>query len=544
MDFGVDSSSGGATTAAVKVVPDFGGYQEPFWHVTKLHLKHGKDWSIIHIEAPTVGWGGDAPLMTGIQGPLLNCKGGSRVKAFLNGVLIFNGSLGTSDENFDVDGAVLEAFDDRYLLEGVIIKGSHWRGDDGIVVYRESEPCWFNPGGLPNRIGGDAGLTYCFCDPMQGLRDSDATPDPTTNSQTSANYWTPDSMWCYIVQSRTKAIAQRYIDNATSMPEYTFIPSSVEISDIESDFFNFFNASAETVPIGLRIGEECIVENTPMNLALQKFCEMAGPFSLNMEYKEGDISTLTIVQSRFLGEGKSLRRPNNPNIPLFGEVTGGGIKKDFSQFFTQVAGSSDRQYLETRVASTSKKTIAAQIAEGVELISAWDPAIEAAIIKEFNDGIDALTNPVLSEIISKRPLVFEAWRLNPNKNFHLGTNLGSIPWCKTTNRRILPHMLTRLIANPNGTNPYELKTQFYPYWFEVGEEAVAYTPSGNGTAQAAGDGGNNGNTPPGSGDSKSFADYYADAVAAFAAADPGAGMPENDGAGSVEGDQTGGNAEA
>ena len=107
------------------------------------------------IECRTDKWGGVAPLIAGKGNgsPLDNCKGGRKVTASKNGAVCFIGYVSMVDEDFDRDGATIEALDVRWLLEGGNIVGSFWIEDEGSsVCYRQSEPAWFNKNGLPNRF--------------------------------------------------------------------------------------------------------------------------------------------------------------------------------------------------------------------------------------------------------------------------------------------------------------------------------------------------------------------------------------------------------
>jgi hypothetical protein len=265
-----------------------------------------------------------------------------------------------------------------------------------------------------------------------------------------------------------------------------------------------------------------------------------------MDYESADKSTLTIVTTKYDGGGRALVKAVAGQVPIHGQVIGGGRKIDSTKFYTQVSGSSDLVYVETRCQSTSKKSINAQQSESVELITAWDPKIEQLIIDEYNKMIDNLLQPDLEKIIAKYPLVFEAWRLNPQKNFQSGTSESGFPRAQTSCKKILPHMLTTFITKPpiGGVAPYELKTGFRPYWFEYAVEAQADTPSGNGTAQNPATGGDNGVGGNGSQGAAGGGDGYNywNGDPAGAAAEIEAAMVNADN--NVEGDAIGGNEES
>jgi hypothetical protein len=531
-DFSVTAVATPLDSTAIRIVPQFGdvdtGYSQPFWFCTEIRRKFGKEPSKMMLEIRTDGWGGNAPLIAGVvNGPLDNAKGYKKVKAYMDGAIVFVGNVVCPDEDYDKDGAVVEALDCRWLLEGGNIKGSFWLENGGTsVVYREDEPAWFNRDGLPNRIKGEGGLTYAFCDSNYGIAEGTNVSDPNGNSADVATHWTPESIWVYICEVTNKAIVGSLVTNFAT---YWFMPDDIIMPKGAAAELKEFTKNSETPTIGLRKAAEEIFDATPVIEAIEKILNEAGPFTLGVEYGADGKSTLTIVRSKNVdGSGASLTRAIGDAEIAFaqdGVVIGGGVKRDFRQHFTQNVESGDRVYVETRVQSTDKRSIAQQQAQNVELLTAWNPATVDQIIKDFNTAFDNGYNLTVQQFIEQYPLVFEAWRLNPSKNFSLGTSEATFPSAQVTSKKILPHLLTCFngirpsggeadLANSEPTT-FDKLTQFLPMWIEIGD--ADDTPAGDGTAQNPSTS-VNGETPPNPGDVPAV-------TSGTSAQDPGGGNP-------------------
>ena len=497
-DFAIASSATPLDSTAVRIVPQFGnadeGYSQPFCFVSQIRRTFGKEPSSMLVEWKTDGWGGEAPLIAGVvEGPLTNAKGYQKVIGMKDGAVVFVGKVVCPDENYDLDGATIECLDCRWDLEGGVIKGSFWLEDEGSTVcYREDEPAHFNKDGLPNRIHGENGLTYAFCETNYGIGEGEQPSDPNGNSADVAAHWTPESIWVYICEVTTKAIVETLVAN---FPTYWFMPDNIIMPKGAASELKEFSKNTETPIIGLRKAAEEIFDATPVLEAIENILNAAGPFSLGVDYNNDGTSTLTIVRSKNVdGTGASIPRAIGQDEIAFaidGVMIGGGVKRDFRRHFTQVIEGGDRIYVETRVQSTDKKSIAEQQLQNVELLTAWNPAVADQIIKDFNLAYDNGFSLTIQQFIEQYPLVFEAWRLNPSKNFALGTSESTFPFAKTTARKILPHLLTCF----NGVRPkglpvdiagaddtaLQLKTEFMPFWIETGD--ADDTPTGDGTAQ-------------------------------------------------------------
>ncbi len=514
MDFNVPPKNNTLLdSSAERLIPLFGaaGFSQPFWYVSKITKRMGSHASSAFVECPTANWGGVAPLIAGSpNGPLANCKGMDLVKVMKAGTCVFRGSVVVPDEDYDKDGACIECLSAMYLLEGVIVKGSFWIEDEGSsVCYREAVPAWFNKNGLPNRIKGENGLTYAFCETNYGILDYlDGPADPAVNSPEKASHWDPASVWTYLSETKTNSGAIKSL--VAKFPEYSFLPDDIIVPKGAASKLTTFQASNENATIGLRKAAEKIFDCTPLNLALEDLAGMAGPWTIS-ETWDSEQTTIGIVPSKNIAStGTALERASGPAEIAFaknGTVIGGGVRKDFTQTFTEIVEYGDQQYVETRVASSDKTTLAAQAGENVELLTAWNPEIVKKIISDYNDAVEAGTPvPPIATWISQYPLVFEAWRLHPSLKFNGGTSEADIPLAKTTARMILPHLLTVFNANRakgddtktgDGKKTFDLLTQPLPIWLEISDGTIdaPFTP---GPAQPAPTS-DNGSTPPASG---------------------------------------------
>ena len=91
--------------------------------------------------------------------------------------------------------------------------------------------------------------------------------------------------------------------------------------------------------------------------------------------------------------------------------------------------------------------------------------------------------------------------LNPTKDFNSGTSEAAFPFCSTTNRIALSHLLSRYqatVAGTDGKTTFELKQGFYPIALEIAK-TVADAPTPSGTAQKPAQNDSNGTPPPESG---------------------------------------------
>lgn len=483
------------------VIPLFGGqdagYTEPFWHVERIEYRFGAEPSSFTIACPTTGWGGIAPLLAGLPpatGPLANAKIWKPTSAQVFGVAgltkIMHGSVVVIDENLDDDGATIEILDKRYEMEGCVIVGSWWIEDvGGLANYRNATPAWFNKDGLPNRTkAGGSRFTYAFCESNYGLADGQVVPDPAENNAGVATHWTPDSIAVYLQETTDPQLRSTQL--VGSFKEYCFLPENLIFpKGVANQLISVVgNARAQTMDFGKAY--EFICDSTPLNHALHHVFQMAGPFALNLAYNNDGTSTIECVKTRNADiSGVTLQFARGKDVSAFsdfGKVIGGGIKRDARQLYAQAVVAGREQFVESRIASTNSDDIATQTAAGIELITAWDPSQKKQIIADYNKAWDDGQQLTLPQLLQEYDLAFAAYRLNPNKDFSLGTSESRMPWCRTTNRSILPHLLTRYTAevNINGqSTPIQLKTGFFPIPLEYCE-TVTDSPAGDGTPQA------------------------------------------------------------
>lgn len=501
-------SSEGADAGAQCIVPAFGsgGYTQPFWFVAKIHKRFGVNPSVAEIVCPTDKFGGKAPLMTLLsESPRDNVRGYTKVICRLNGATVFIGFVNLNDENFDQDGIIAEAADARWLLAGGALKGSFWLEDEGSsVAYRQSEPAHFNQDGLPNRIHGENGLTYAFCEVRYGLREGEPSPPPSVNSSDFASHWDPASMWVYLCETLDRSIVG---DLVSEFAEYWFCPADIILPKGAAAMLTAFTVNQDNPSVGQRVAAEVVWNATEVSDAAQHIVEAAGPFALGVDFDEDGNTTVTIVPSRNIGgSGKQLRVALGAASNAFGangKVVGGGLRRDWRNHCSQVVYASDKIYAERRVESSDKVSIAAQQTAGVELITAWNPTLVDRIIADYNLAVDNGQNIPIEDFIQQYPLAFEAWRLNPDIDLADGT--GETPrTAKVTHRIALPHLLTCFSGRfPDGRNKLgeltsvDLKTQQMPVWIEIGDTVDDPTPVPAAVAFFLGD---NGAAAPQAGD--------------------------------------------
>lgn len=510
MNFGIKAPAPSLSTNAVRIIPKFGagGYVQPFWFVSKITKRFGAEPSSATIECCTNGWGGDAPMLAVGNGPMRSAKGYESVECVKDGTIVFLGNVVVNDTSFDADGAVLEILDARWILEGGNFVGSFWVSNDGqSMCYRQGIPSWFNKGGLPNRRKGTNGFTYAFCESNYGIVDGKGPSDPYENDEDVATYWTPDSIWTYLIEMATPASVEGYVG---AFKEYWTLPSNIIIPKNAANAITQFTATANTPPVGLRKADELIIHATPVNHALQKVLEMSGPYALGTTFNTDGKTTITIVNSKNIG-GESVRniaKANGRDVDAYldGVCVGGGVKFDYRQHFTQVVRTGNLVYVETRCGSSEKTKYSDQQDSKVELITGWNrESIEKEIIERYNLAIDNSVPITIDEIIAQYPGVFETWQLNTEVDFSAGTSEVTFPFCKTTSRAILPHLLSTVSdVNPRGDTPdanpdsaNSNLTMPQPIWIEIGTPGDDDAHD-NGTTQQV-QIADNGTSPPQSG---------------------------------------------
>ena len=155
------SAGNSAHNRAVSGIALFDGVTGPKWRPTKIILQVGPRPSYALVVIPLKELHERAPTIACVKGsPLEQFKHNSTCTITADcgaagGALVFHGLVVEIHEKFgpERDHAVVEVWDYRHVLSGLVFSGSFWMsGTGGDVVYRQGWRAHFNRNNRPNAI--------------------------------------------------------------------------------------------------------------------------------------------------------------------------------------------------------------------------------------------------------------------------------------------------------------------------------------------------------------------------------------------------------
>ena len=469
----------------------FSGYR---WQVTNLKMKTGAEMSTATCRIPLKGNALDEVAPTIACMPLsLAFKIGQRmcVKGYINPngdeseTILFVGNITKIVHDVAQDELVIECVCDKWLLEAIQIIGSWWiNPTDGTGRYRQGWAAHFNPRGYPNCTfcsieiqspsGNGTTSVYLpvFCAPNWGLAEGETVPgiDSTAvQSGLKATYWTLDLILIYLFG----VISQGLMNNATyGSSSFKWLPtfpadkilwtasyaSVISSSDLQAGSTAKQANSARTNQ--QRKGREMVLEGMTVLAALTEVLKSAGPYELFMAPLDQKKSMLSVVRTRYGGQGITIERPaSGTAADAFGKsptvVTEGQYIEDGRSAYTRAVGAGNLVFIETRVASNTTNTGTLKTAWPASLKTDAETEIKALLnagtyAKSAAGALQALEERILTQ--PKYSKLLAAWRVSETFDFQSGTSESSKPRCEF-GRPILQHLLSSFLedyaANPN-----------------------------------------------------------------------------------------------
>lgn len=346
------SDTSDVDTSAIKttcsIESKYSGYKS---YCEQMTLQYGTSPSFAQVVIPLDALESKVPAITGVtSSPIESIKHGdiATVTATKNGstLTLLSGTVRHISRSIKLDKATIIIKDHRFLLDGLSLVGSFWaniqvRGDEAPVAYRQGVKMHVNPNNQPNclfvLVDADEGQTYkpMFCTPFLGHQDftteqsgnfpqtnaiESTIPQPgTEESRVTACYWTPATLWEHL-QWATSDSARDLVASTQHFFEFNSLSSATAGWVIWPP--NLENTLTQTVAESSK-AYETVIHCSFLLPQLQRICEAAGPFTINMDSKTDGSNQLNILRTRYIDTNSSGDATSNlQGTTLFRAING------------------------------------------------------------------------------------------------------------------------------------------------------------------------------------------------------------------------------
>lgn len=436
----------------------------------------------------------------GNKGPVDRNLFGARGKAVssVGGITVFCGSLVTTSEDLESDGASFIYLDDKYFLEGVHVRGTfHFLPDDskenakaekagnqggitGAVYYNHAGQAIFNPNGRPNCIDTPGGPLFAIY-PDFGLEIGE--PISIITSRTKVRYWTLGDIFEYLRLTC-------YGD--TAKPYTNFLASYLTLSTDRVIWPEGLGSSIKADPTitgGDRAAVAGVKDNDTTKAELYKISDLdlsgqdlhtvlrtlassAGGYGLFMYPQPTGRSAISLVPTRYTpGKKNSTDRGIVRQTGTWGKnntpkLARGSIESDVGAAFSSVAVDGDTVWLELRFTYDPSDLDPTH----TNLLKGWAPDDETILIQYIKNPNQTPNYPksvqAYMDAVNINPEVFSAFAPDANFDWYKGTKYEKFPRLPTP-PQVLSHLLTYYMETGHGS----LKRRFpLPVQVEIKEK--------------------------------------------------------------------------
>lgn len=468
---------------------DTGGAYLQFAHARRVSLRTGPHPSTVEIDIPCAGWEDQVPAVAGIPGgPLAEIKVGDRclVKWLRESkstgkntdATLFVGSVVKINHNLSADGGIVEAVDDKWILEGVSIVGiwiaiplySGGTFSNHTFSFKQSGPVVFNPNKRPNclDVSGYGPMFAPF--PDYGWTADDTAEPAPGSAQTKARSWRLVDVLEYLRHVIYSADENFLYGRDDDFKEIKKLGSNYIVwpvgfgTELAKDTSSLDAGTGEVNTIkdkDLDQGIESKAHSLDLdgkNLlsALTEIIEQCGAFGLYMAPGAKNKSIMMIKPMKYLATMADQAHEYDRGVSA-GNVTGNEIQDanitlDGSDSFNSVVVRGDPVYLETRVEYDPTK---AMTHADQTMLPAWtrkdvggsagstDEELFLDYMASAKVGSLDISKTYLAwqHITTRFPKAFTAYKINPAKNWYLGTKYASL-----TSIQLPPKVLGHLLS--------------------------------------------------------------------------------------------------
>lgn len=386
-----------------------GSVTGPTWHAAQTVLVSGAEpsWSrcVIALAANTV------ETMPSVVGSNLikTIKAGTpaKVVAEWEGArfTLINGFVVSLVEDLELDVARALVMDARFFLDGIPIMGSLRASGESDALFCLAAPCIMNEGGYPNCCL--RGESLAFCPPRMGLAPEEVPP--AKPEQSKASYWT--------LPLAVEYFRQRVSGTApTSAPFLLTLPTDPPLR-----FPQGLGATLEDTTFdstASRKVRQMDFDGLSLAAALQKICEMAGPFALGLDYdSDGFGATIKLVSTRYsdkLAYDAAFAVAGSALNVTPSTATAGTVESSVVGRYTRVAVVGAPRKIERLFTKDGSNN---------NLEPAWTAAEEAGFIDRLKNPPAGKTSDVekFRYAVERYPNVFCSYRVRPAFDFQEGT---------------------------------------------------------------------------------------------------------------------------
>lgn len=465
---------------ATTLVPHFktsgADYVPPKAYASRVQLQLGQDPGVATVVVPLAVDGERAPAVACVDGaPTQNIKWGTPcdILATIDSVAyrVFSGFVTDVLHKFgpDEDYLVVTLKDHRWLMTGRKFEGSYYSPGDGTVLFCEARPAIFNERGQPNMTLSDEGCM--FCEPNLGLTAGEAPP--TTPTEGKASYWTPEYAFKYmryVMKHSTGAVALAH----AAFPHLKQLPATVSWdaalgSELTTDDDGFTTANK---------AHEVDIDGLKVNAALNAVCQMAGPYTIDVEPSSDTAWTgvLKIKRTQFGGTDTvtdvTRRIGGGQDKISDDDFIDGEFGENGDETFTSAAIIGAPVIIETRVTLQACWTSTR--------LSTWKLALADTSAGATPDERFAWANTL-------EPGVCRDYRLDPTYDYYAGTTENG-KGLATRLRKPLAHLITSYLQGSTAAYTdllntpmnirFEVSDDSGTTWHLIPESGVTMLPDG------------------------------------------------------------------